>query len=759
VATSADYPPFEYYNEEFALAGFDIALIQQIGERLGVQVELNDFAFDGLAAAVAADQADVAVAALSVTPEREAIADFSNVYYAGTDAVLARPEADPASLQNPAALAAARLGVQVNSIYETYAQQNLLDTGMMPKQNLYVYTDTAQAVNDLKAERLDAVWLDLKPAESYAAAGGVKILAQGLNQQLYAIGMKNGAESLRQKINEALTQLQNDGTLAFLQYQYLGLQPQDLSQPTSQPTVQPQPTSVPPTCLDGAAYVADLSYDDNNMTNPPALNPGQAFTKGWRIRNSGSCTWKPGYVMAYSSGNTAASQMGGQPIPVTQEVGPGATFDFYVNLVAPVTAGTYQGLWNLRNGQNQTFGETVWVGITVRGAATATPKPTQTSVPNITFKADRTSITAGESVLFRWTTDNAKAVYFYHDGQKWSDHAVPGDDDDRENPPYTMSYYLRVVQKNDAVVVRTILINVKPATDAPIIDYLTASPAQITIGQCVTIDWSVRGEVTQVSLLIDSSPVWDSAPVRGSYQDCPTATGARVYTLRAVGPGGTSTQQTTVNVQLGPVPEAPVIQNFTVAPTSIEPGQCVTASWTTGGGTTRIQLLRQQAVILESEQLNNSVQDCPPSDSPDSLTYTLRAYNNAGQHDDRQVEVQVAPAPPQNPLADTSWRLKTMQGADQVPEEVSITAHFGADGSLTGNSGCNSYTTTYVAGDGVITIQPPVASGEGCEDPAASLEQTYLGLLPQVANFVISGGKLSLLDNTGQEILSYKAAG
>ncbi|HLB48009.1 MAG TPA: transporter substrate-binding domain-containing protein, partial [Anaerolineales bacterium] len=593
VGTSADYPPFEYYNEKSELDGFDIALIQQIGQKLGLKVELNDFAFDGLATVVAIDQVDVAIGALSVTPERQAIANFSNVYYAGSDAVLSRPEADPKNVQNPEALAAARLGVQINSIYETYAQDKLIDAGLMPKQNLYVYTDIAQAVNDLKDKRIDAVWLDLKPAQSFVDAGGMKILVQDMNQQLYAIGMKKGADTLRDKINEALTQLQNDGTLANLQVQYLGVKPDDVVIP---PTLTPspsQPTPAPPSCLNGAEWVADLSYDDKNMKAPPVLNPGQPFTKGWRMRNSGTCTWKSGYMMVYSSGNVPAAQMGGQPIPVTRDVKPNDTFDFQVNLIAPIVPSTYQGFWNVRNAQNQKFGETVWVGITVRGAATPTPAPTQTPAPNIVFTADRTTITAGQAVLFKWTTDNVKAVYFYHDGQTWSDHAVPGNSQSTEYPPYTQNYYLRVVQNNDAVVVRTITINVNPAADAPVIDYLSASPPQITVGQCVSVDWSVSGQVNRVALLVNNSPVWDGAPIRGNYQDCPNAAGTRVYTLQAFGPGGNSTQQTTVNVQMlpptpvpptptavptTPVPQPPVIQNFTVAPTSIEQDQCVIAS-------------------------------------------------------------------------------------------------------------------------------------------------------------------------------------
>jgi ABC-type amino acid transport substrate-binding protein/heat shock protein HslJ len=772
VGTSADYPPFEYYNDKFALDGFDIALIQQIGTKLGLKVELNDFAFDGLPAAVGIDQVDVAIAALSVTPDRQAIADFSNVYYVGEDAVLSRPDADPQSLQNPRALAAARLGVQVNSVYQTYAQDKLIDTGAMPKQNLYVYTDISQAVDDLKAKRIDAVWLDLQPAQSFVDAGGVKILAQNLNQQLYAIGLKKGADTLRDKINDALTQLQNDGTLAKLQQQYLGVNPDDIvPPPTAVPTpVGPQPTAVPPACLDGSQWVADLSYDDHNMTSPPVLNPGQSFTKGWRLRNNGTCTWTTRYVLAFTTGNVPAAQMGGQPVPVTRDVRPGDTFDFQVNLIAPIVPGTYQGFWNMRNAQNQKFGETVWVGITVPGAATPTPAPTQTPAPNINFTANPTSITAGQSVLFQWSVQNVQAVYFYHDGQNWQDHGVAGVGQSTEYPPSTMNYYLRVVQRNNSVVVRTITISVTPATNAPVIGHLSVSPPQITVGQCVNVDWSVSGDVTRVALLINNSPVWDGAPISGNYQDCPNAAGTRVYTLQASGPGGTAKQQTSVNVQDIPqpptntpvpptlVPQAPVIQNFTVAPTNIEQGQCVIASWTTGGGTTRVQLQRDGAVIWDNAPLNSSVQDCPPNTAPAMIKYTLAASNNAGQQDTRDVSVQVAAAPQQNPLANTSWQLQSMQGGP-VAEGVSITAYFGGDGSLSGNGGCNPYNTTYVVGDQAITIYPPVSTGALCGDPADTAEQTYLGLLPQAANFQINGNQLILTGNSGQEILRYNRNG
>ena len=165
----------------------------------------------------------------------------------------------------------------------------------MPAQNLHVYQDMGAAINDLKAGRIEAVWLGLLPAQDFAKDGTVKIAAQNLNQQLYGIAVPLGATTLRLKINDALTTLQNNGTIARLAQEYLKVSADRIEKPPVLPTpVPPVATPQPPACVDGAAWVADLSFDDQNMTNPPVMQPGQAFTKGWRLRNSGTCPWTTG---------------------------------------------------------------------------------------------------------------------------------------------------------------------------------------------------------------------------------------------------------------------------------------------------------------------------------------------------------------------------------------------------------------------------------------------------------------------------------
>jgi ABC-type amino acid transport substrate-binding protein len=644
VGTSADYAPFESYNAQYKIDGFDIALINEIAKQLGVTVDLNDFAFDGLGGALQVGQIDTAISAISVTPERQAVVDFSNVYYATADAILVKADST-LNAQTPNLLTTTRLGVQQGSVYEGYAQTKLIDTGEMPPQNLHVYQDMNAAIADLKAGRIEAVWLGLLPAQDFAKDGTVKIAAQNLNQQLYGIAVPRGATTLRLKINDALTTLQNNGTLAKLAQDYLHITPDQIEKPPVLPTPIP-PVSTPqaPTCVDGAAWVADLSFDDQNMTNPPVMQPGQPFTKGWRLRNSGTCPWTTAYRLAYSSGNVPAAQMGGQPIAVTRVVNPGETFDFQVNLIAPVAPGTYQGFWNMNNAQHARFGETVWVGITVPGAPTPTPAPTQTPSPNIVFNASPTSITAGQPVLFSWSTSNVQAVYFYRDGQNWQDHGVAGVGQSTEFPPSTMNYYLRVINTDNSVMVKTRTINVTQPAGAPVINQFRVDPPSITLGQCVTMVWQVSGQVNTVQLTVNTVGIWPNAPVSGSFKDCPATPGQSIYAIQAVGPGGTSQQQVTVNVTAAPSatatpvppgPTAPTINGFTLAPTTVTPGACTILSWTTGGGTSRVVLLRDNAPIWDNAPLNSSVQDCPPLPSgatlPRNIVYTLQAFNSAGQ--------------------------------------------------------------------------------------------------------------------------------
>ena len=404
--TSADYKPFEYYDSNYQIIGFDAAIARELGARLGLQVEFMDIPFDNLFTALQTGQVDSAIAAISVTPDRQAVVDFSNIYYTSQDAVLAR-QGSGIKITSIVQLAPYRVGVQRGTTYESYLQKSLVDTGLMPASNLFVYEKPEHAVRDLKANRLEVVLMGKIPAEEYLLEGGLEIAGQSLNTQLYAIAFRKGENTLVTRINETLLQMQNDGTLAKFANQYLLV---DLSQvpppPTPTPLPAPLPTPTPVACYDSMQFISDVTVPDGTV-----MNPGQDFDKIWRVQNIGTCTWDGTYRLVFVQGD----QMGGSPEAVKGTVKPGATYDMIIDQKAPTTPGNYGGQWQMVNGKNAPFGNRLWVKITVPGSVPPTPvPPTATTVPTIQPTVapppEISSFTADPSDVLLWRSGDIELV-------------------------------------------------------------------------------------------------------------------------------------------------------------------------------------------------------------------------------------------------------------------------------------------------------------------------------------------------------------
>jgi hypothetical protein len=133
---------------------------------------------------------------------------------------------------------------------------------------------------------------------------------------------------------------------------------------TSTPLVTVTPS---PTPCNIASFVADVTTPDDT-----AIKVNTPFTKIWRLKNVGSCTWTSGYQLVFDSGDA----MGG---PASQQltagtVAPGQTLDISVNLTAPAAAGTYKGNWKIREPGGATFGLSTgsfWVQIKATTEAAA----------------------------------------------------------------------------------------------------------------------------------------------------------------------------------------------------------------------------------------------------------------------------------------------------------------------------------------------------------------------------------------------------
>jgi hypothetical protein len=141
------------------------------------------------------------------------------------------------------------------------------------------------------------------------------------------------------------------------------------------PTDTPEPdVSGPGGCSLNARYVADVTVPDDTT-----FEPGAAFTKVWRVRNSGSCDWAPGTQLVYVSGDP----LGGPTAVDVAPVAAGANTDLSVDLVAPEEPGTHRSTWQLRDPAGTRFGSQLYVQIVVPEDAPRTPTATAIDGPTV----------------------------------------------------------------------------------------------------------------------------------------------------------------------------------------------------------------------------------------------------------------------------------------------------------------------------------------------------------------------------------------
>jgi hypothetical protein len=140
-------------------------------------------------------------------------------------------------------------------------------------------------------------------------------------------------------------------------------------------------------CSFQATFVKDVTVPDDTY-----VTPGSAFTKTWRVRNDGTCTWGPNlalHALAFTGGSKLS---GPDQVSLPGNVAPGYTIDVSVNLAAPAAAGVYTSEWKFRVDGVSGAGPYIGVGPSKTGSlyariivgSTPTPKPTATTAPSAT---------------------------------------------------------------------------------------------------------------------------------------------------------------------------------------------------------------------------------------------------------------------------------------------------------------------------------------------------------------------------------------
>ena len=212
MATNAAFPPYEMTTDAGDFEGIDIETAQAIADKLGLELQIDDMDFDAALLSVQQGKADIVMAGVTVTDEREAVMDFSDSYATGIQSIIVPEGSDIAS---PDDLAGKKIGTQRGTTGYIYCSDDFGD------ENVVAYDDGLTAVQALNNGQVDAVVIDNAPAKEFIAANpGLKILDTSYAEEDYAIGMAKNSP-LEDAVNSVLEELKADGTLQAIVDKYI----------------------------------------------------------------------------------------------------------------------------------------------------------------------------------------------------------------------------------------------------------------------------------------------------------------------------------------------------------------------------------------------------------------------------------------------------------------------------------------------------------------------------------------------------------
>jgi polar amino acid transport system substrate-binding protein len=211
MATNAEFPPYEYYEGQ-EVVGIDAEMAAAVAEKLGMELKIEDMAFDSIITAVSSGKADIGVAGMTVTEDRLKNINFSDSYATATQAIIVPEGSEITSADD---LVGKRIGVQLGTTGDIYASD-------VEGADIQQFNKGMEAVMALSQNKLDAVIIDNEPAKVFVSeVEGLQILDEAFAVEDYAIAIAKGNEDLLDKVNAALAELKEDGTLQAIIDKYI----------------------------------------------------------------------------------------------------------------------------------------------------------------------------------------------------------------------------------------------------------------------------------------------------------------------------------------------------------------------------------------------------------------------------------------------------------------------------------------------------------------------------------------------------------
>lgn len=212
LGTSADFPPYEYYEGD-QIVGIDPDIVNAIGDYLGVEVRLHDMDFNTIIASVQSGKMDGGAAGFTVTEERKKSVNFTESFTKTSQVIIVRDDSD---IQNVEDLADdKKIGTQLGTIGDTIAKD---DFG---EENVNSFNKNPDAILSLQSKKIDAVILDKHTAENFVNANkDLKIIDTPYLEEEYAIAVGKDNPELLAKMNEAIGALKESGEIDKIMAKY-----------------------------------------------------------------------------------------------------------------------------------------------------------------------------------------------------------------------------------------------------------------------------------------------------------------------------------------------------------------------------------------------------------------------------------------------------------------------------------------------------------------------------------------------------------
>lgn len=226
VGSSPDFPPYESVDEAGKFVGFDVDMFEEMARRMGVEVHWQDMPFDVTITTLQAGDVDVSVSTHQKTPDNSQQVDFTNEYEPATTVFIKNKGSD-ITLTKIEDVANYIVGCQTGGTNEKWLQDHLVATGLMPADHLKTYERADDQLLDLLAGRLDLITSEGNTGAFYAETKPVEIalITTKMNASNYVIAVPKGWDDLREKFNELITAMQDDGTMKQLEEKWKLVEP------------------------------------------------------------------------------------------------------------------------------------------------------------------------------------------------------------------------------------------------------------------------------------------------------------------------------------------------------------------------------------------------------------------------------------------------------------------------------------------------------------------------------------------------------